>query len=476
MKLSDVAAHALSNLTRHKLRTALTLAGVGVGVATLTVMVSLGAGLQRIVEDQFDKAELVTRITVAPEGSIGRAFRGIQPVGGPPKKVLDEAAIAEMEKVPGVLAVWPDHMAFLLGDCPELAQAFPTQTEALPTAAISPQNHLGALVGGRYWNKNEAEGPVVVAPSNLARELGLEKPGDLVGKKLGFTKLSNLPRYRIERPAAPPAGSTDAASTTEEGRGPRGPFGAFELERGPGVKHHRPDNLEVVEVEVLGVYDSKQFGLSGDRFHCPPTLAKRLAKESGMGAMMGGQTREGTYRSVTAKVTSRKDVEPARKAIEALGFDTLTVDDILKGISAFFVVIELMLSFFGGIGLVVSFFGIANTMVMAVLERTREIGVLKALGARDRDVRRVFIAEAASIGLVGGTVGVATGWFVGFCLNALATWLLKEQLGREVAVFYVPAWLAIAGISVSGLVATVAGLYPAIRASRLDPVVSLRAE
>ena len=475
MKLSDVGAHALSNLSRHKLRTALTLAGVGVGVATLTVMVSLGAGLQRIVEDQFDKAELVTRITVAPEGAIGLRLRGMQPVGGPKKKALDDEAIAEMEKVPGVLAVWPDHSAFLLGDCPELAQAFPTQTEALPTAAISPQNHVGALVGGRYWNKNEAEGPVVVAPSNLARELGLEKPDMLVGKKLGFTRLSNLPRYRIERPAAAPAGSTEAP-TTEEGRGPRGPFGALELERGPGIKHHRPANIEVVEVEVIGVYDSKQFGLSGDRFHCPPALAKRLAKDAGMGAMMGGQARDGTYRSVTAKVASRKDVAQAAKAIQALGFDTLTVDDILKGISAFFIVIELMLSFFGGIGLVVSFFGIANTMVMAVLERTREIGVLKALGARDRDVRRVFIAEAASIGLVGGTLGVATGWFVGFCLNALATWLLEEQLGREIAVFYVPAWLAIAGISVSGLVATVAGLYPAIRASRLDPVVSLRAE
>jgi putative ABC transport system permease protein len=474
VKLSDVGAHALSNLARHKLRTALTLAGVGVGVATLTVMVSLGAGLQRIVKDQFDKAELVTRITVAPEGAISMRLRGIQPVGGPKKKPLDDAAIAELEKVPGVIAVWPENLSLLLGDCPELAQAFPTQTEGLPTAAISPQNHVGALLGGRYWNKNEEEGNVVVAPSNLARELGLAKPEELVGKKLGFTRLQNLRSYRIERPA--PATSTDGAPTTEEGRGPRGPLGAFELERGPGVKHHRPANIEVVEVEVLGVYDSKQFGLSGDRFHCPPALAKRLQKESGMAAMMGGQSRDGTYRTLTVKVADRTDVEQAAKAIQALGFDTLTVDDILKGITAFFVVIELLLSFFGGIGLVVSFFGIANTMVMAVLERTREIGVLKALGARDRDVRRVFIAEAASIGLVGGTLGVVTGWFVGFCLNALATWLLKEQLGREVAVFYVPAWLAIAGISVSGLVATVAGLYPAIRASRLDPVVSLRAE
>lgn len=474
MKLSDVAAHAISNLNRHKLRTALTLAGVGVGVATLTVLVSLGAGLQRMVEDQFDKAELVTRITVAPEGSIGLRARGFQPMGGPKKKALDDDAVAELAKVPGVLAVWPQSQAFLLGDCPDLAQAFPTQTEALPTAAISPQNHVGSLVGGRYWNKNEEEGNVVVAPSNLARELGLEKPEQLVGKKLGFTRLSNLARYKIERPAAAPG--TDGAPTTEEGRAQRSPFAAFELERGPGVKHHRPANLEVIEVEVLGVYDSKQFGLSGDTFHCPPALAKRVAKDAGMGAMMGGQSRDGTYRSVTAKVASRKDVEEVAKAIRALGFDTLTVDDILKGISYFFIVIDLMLSFFGGIGLVVSFFGIANTMVMAVLERTREIGVLKALGARDRDVRRVFVTEAASIGIVGGALGVAAGWFVGFCLNALATYILKDQLGREVAVFYVPVKLALAAISISGLVATLAGLYPAIRASRLDPVVSLRAE
>jgi putative ABC transport system permease protein len=242
------------------------------------------------------------------------------------------------------------------------------------------------------------------------------------------------------------------------------------------VHYVRPQGLDGITAEIIGVYSSDDFGLAGRRFQAPLALGKRLLHASGFDRAFG-RTAPGLYRALTVKVESREDVPGLREQIERKGFDTFAVADILKIINIVFAVLEVILSFFGGIGLVVSFFGIANTMVMAVLERTREIGVLKALGARDRDVRRIFLAEAGSIGLTGGAVGVLAGWIIGQGLNTLGSYLMREALsGRAVSVFYVPPWLAGTAILVSFVVATVAGLYPAWRAARLDPVVSLRME
>ena len=156
---------------------------------------------------------------------------------------------------------------------------------------------------------------------------------------------------------------------------------------------------------------------------------------------------------------------------------TITINDILQVIGIFFVVVKLILGFFGSIGLVVAIFGIANTMVMAVIERTREIGVLKALGARNRDVRRLFLAEACTIGFGGGLMGVGGGWLIGAVLNAAAAFFFKEQLGGEsYAFFQLSSWLILGAIGIATFVAAVAGIYPAARAARLDPVESLRVE
>jgi putative ABC transport system permease protein len=103
--------------------------------------------------------------------------------------------------------------------------------------------------------------------------------------------------------------------------------------------------------------------------------------------------------------------------------------------------------------------------------------VLKALGARDRDIRRVFFVEAASIGLAGGALGVGFGWIIGLALNAIArTFLPADADAANLQLFYVPGWLVAVGLGVSTIVAMVAGIYPAWRAARQDPVVALRRE
>ena len=129
----------------------------------------------------------------------------------------------------------------------------------------------------------------------------------------------------------------------------------------------------------------------------------------------------------------------------------------------------------GGIGLIVSLFGIANTMAMAVLERTREIGIMKAIGARNRDVGRLFLVEAGLVGMLGGVGGLVLA-FIGKWILEWAVSLLQASHSETFSLFYIPVWLALAAMVFSMTVSMLAGVFPARRAARMDPVASLRYE
>ena len=134
------------------------------------------------------------------------------------------------------------------------------------------------------------------------------------------------------------------------------------------------------------------------------------------------------------------------------------------------------LGIFGSLALAVASIGIVNTLVMAILERRREIGVMKAIGASDSDVKRLFFAEAGAMGILGGMVGVGLGWAIGRVINIGTNIYLKRQSLPPDNFWAVPWWLVAAAIMFSFLVSLISGLYPAGRAARLDPVQALRYE
>ena len=159
-----------------------------------------------------------------------------------------------------------------------------------------------------------------------------------------------------------------------------------------------------------------------------------------------------------------------------MGFATFSLFDAARSLQRFFAVLDLFLGIFGSLALAVASLGIINTLVMAILERRREIGVLKALGAADRDVRRLFFAEAGVMGFVGGAFGVFLGWAIGKIINlGTNVYLARQDLPAE-KIWSVPLWLVGAAIAFSVVVSLAAGLYPAARAARLDPVQALRYE
>ena len=200
-------------------------------------------------------------------------------------------------------------------------------------------------------------------------------------------------------------------------------------------------------------------------------VALELARQSGM-LDDGGQ--EG-YDSAVIRVTDPVVLTSVRQRLTELGFGSFSIVDELDQIRTVFLIIDSVLGLLGGISLLVASFGIANTMIMSILERTREIGIMKAIGAEDREIKLIFFVEAAVIGLSGGLIGTLLAWVVDGTANRLAyRFILKPQGASYVDFFSLPPYLSFGAILFALVISILAALYPAARAARIDPVKALR--
>src|SRR5271170_7533579 len=235
-------------------------------------------------------------------------------------------------------------------------------------------------------------------------------------------------------------------------------------------------------LRVVGIVESDPSagmgGFGGGRLFLPLKLAESLhvAQPSDMQALLSDTETKPTYVALTVRVNSPKDVAAVEAAIKEMGFSAFSLLDATRSLRIVFTVFDLFLGLFGSLALTVASLGIINTLVMAILERRREIGVLKALGATDRDVRSLFFAEAGAMGLLGGIAGVTLGWLIGAALTWGTGIYLRQQDLPSAKISYVPWWLALSAIAFATVVSLLAGLYPAARASRLNPVDALRYE
>ncbi len=182
------------------------------------------------------------------------------------------------------------------------------------------------------------------------------------------------------------------------------------------------------------------------------------------------------YYQAKVKVTDRNNIESVRTEIDSLGFTTQSVKDKVTEIETIFLIVKITLGAFGLIALLVASIGIFNTMTIALLERTHEIGVMKAIGGEDKDIKRTFIFEVAIIGLLGGIIGVLSGILMGYLVNWLINRLAEAVGGEANALFYTPGYFMIGAIVGSFVISTIAGIYPAKRASKLNPIEALRYE
>ena len=447
MKLRDLSDLAFRNLREAVLRNSLTTLGVAVGVASLVAMLSLGVGLQQLATSRLAKSGLFDSIFVTPKTNL----RG--PGGGPPAtrtpeakaRLLDADARAEISRMPNVIEVYPQIRFFT--EVRYDGKPYATMVAGMPESSKA----SGAFDGmqGSFFSSPNADEAILQA--EFAKELNSQS-SSLIGKDL-------ILRY-AERQSL-----TAQASDLSQNSG------GFSVV--PKEKHFRI--IGVVETEPASGFG----GFGSGRLLIPLTIAEtlRAAQVNDLRDILRDSSSDKpTYSSLTVRVKSPSLVEATEAKLKDLGFSAFSLLDASKSLRIFFSVFDLLLGIFGSLALAVATLGIINTLVMAILERRREIGVLKALGAADRDVKQLFFVEAGVMGLFGGILGTLLGWLIGRSLTLGTNIYLHRQNLPGVDISSVPWWLVLGGIGFAVLVSLAAGLYPASRAARLDPVQALRYE
>jgi putative ABC transport system permease protein len=469
MKTYDMAELAVRNLRESILRNSLTTVGISVGVASLVAMLSLGIGLQQLAGRRLQKSGLFDTVVVTSRRDL-RGFNREQEENGPSpaeSPTLNESARQKIAQLPDVIEAYPD-IRFITElryeDKPYL-----TMMAGLPFSARNNDAFDG--MQGSFFSSDTAP-EVILQKSFAAQLLGktpkagseeasvseLAKP--LLGKQLTM-------RY-AERTATP--ASTDANDAPS----------ANSAENNPASAAYSVVSREAT-LKIVGVCDLDPDSMRGQaraRIFLPLKLAQDLH------VMQPSDLRDTTnitnaapaYMTVEVHVKSPTQVQPVEDAIKKMGFNTFSIVDATRSLRQFFAVLDLFLGIFGSLALAVASIGIINTLVMAILERRREIGIMKAVGASDGDVRGLFFAEAGVMGVFGGIVGVALGWTIGRVINLGTNVYLKRQHFPPEQIWFVPWWLVLGAIAFAIVVSLLSGLYPASRAARLDPVQALRYE
>ena len=450
MKAPDLFDLAARNLRQSLLRNSLTTLGIAVGVASLVAMLSLGIGLQEMANRRLQSSGLFDTIFVTSR----QDFRGMErdEPRKPAEEVrpLDHAARTQFRQLEGVIEVFPEirfttearyegkvHFAFVA---------------ALPPSA--PSNEAFETAQGSFFSGPEAAEAILA--QDFAKELN-PQPASLLGKEI-------VVRYAERQALA--GGDGAAAAGAEDADDAEDPFGFTVVRRDQKLR-------------IVGIVEREPYGgvraVSSARLFLPTGLAEKLNVLQF--SDLRGATRsskERTYFSLVVRVASPGRVEDVQNAIKKMGFRTFSVFDATRNLRRFFAVLDLFLGIFGSLALAVASLGIVNTLVMAILERRREIGIMKAVGASDADVKRLFFVEAGVMGAFGGAMGVALGWALGRAINwGTNLYLARQQLPPE-QIWSVPWWLVAAALGFAVLVSLISGLYPAARASKLDPVQALR--
>jgi len=469
MKAYDLAELAVRNLRESVLRNSLTTIGISVGVASLVAMLSLGIGLQQMATRRLVKSGLFDTVVVTSRRDLRNFNRGDDQGGGPDpaeSPALDEPSRVKIEQLPNVVEASPDLRfitSFTYDDKPHL-----TMVAGIPGSYRTNDAFEG--MQGNFFSSDNA--PEVILQKSFAADL------------LGKTAKPGTEEVPVADLAKPLLGKEMTMRYAEQVDGNRASGSSAGEPKAPDVAS-AATNYSIVshelKLKIVGVTDLDPDSMRGPvraRVLLPLKLVQSLhvVQPTALRDTTQATSKVPTYATVSVRVKDPAKIQAVEDSIKKMGFNTFSMLDATRSLRRFFTILDLFLGIFGSLALAVASIGIVNTLVMAILERRREIGIMKAIGASDGDVMTLFFAEAGVMGAFGGAVGVALGWTIGRLINAGTNIYLRRQDLSPEQIWFVPWWLVGGAIVFAIIVSLISGLYPAARAARLDPVQALRYE
>jgi ABC-type antimicrobial peptide transport system permease subunit len=422
----------LGSAGRRPLRTALTTTGVAIGIAATSLIVALAGGLQSALSAPALAKSQLHQIAVAPATDASTT-------------AFEPGTVTTLGALPHVRAAWGE--ITMSGTFNRVAPAAPSSASSTPAATPVPPT-WGALVSMPPRGQSSAAIPVAAGRlpfSDSAHEILLT---NTEANALGFSTIYGALGQNVE--------FTDA-------------FGWLTL---PGPTPNSVTHPVKISMLVVGIVSSQTMPAGSPGALVPYQTAGSYWSQ----VAKANDWKRGEYNGITLLADSGGAVDGLRSQIEALGFQAQTFGDQFRGFEDLLGRLRLALLGLAVVALLLACLGIANTMYTAVLERTKEIGVLKALGARRRDVLLLFVAEAALIGLAGGLVGVVIAIGLARLGNTLVDRLAHSVAGAGIDVFRTDLGVVLAALALAVLLSTVSGLLPAVRAARQDPSRALRYE
>lgn len=450
MKYIDMLKMSSSNLWKRKVRTVLTVLGVVIGVASIVVMVSLGLGLKESVMGDIENYGSLTTVTVTAPYNYDTSSEDAL------SHQLSDDTVAEFEKLEHVKSASPTLQVNTLAKSGRYMSYL--NVYGMTKTALEKMNM--PIAEGSLPDGTDGELEFFYG-NHVLEDFYLEKKGTYP-----YYEDGTLPDIDLMNDSLFIIFDTDAyysAGTTGDG----------------GTVQSAPKKYII---PTSGVAGGDSYGNYSWSVYCDlDELIAKLKKVFKTKAIPGQPTTKTGkpyktiyYSSILVEVDDMDNVTTVQQTISDMGYDASSDAEWIQQEQQTMGYIQAVLGGIGAVSLLVAAIGIANTMMMSIYERTKEIGIMKVLGCDMRNIRTMFLMEAGYIGLIGGIVGVALSFLISFIINHVL--MLGDALGTGGSISVIPVWLVGVSILFAIVIGMLAGFFPANRAMKLSPLAAIKNE